>query len=252
MAATAAVDAVATTWLVEGGMESQAAFLYDALVTGQTSVVCMWCVFGARCAWAAWMVAVSTVGIVSLLNTRVVDLTFAEAYGIYGSFLALLALTLWLLKQTAFWRQLAGMEAGNRWQYSMSHLLGAMTVVALVIVGLRGSVLLLSTADSWKSFVMLTLGDVALATSVLLVWLWTSWQPQWWPRLAAVLLPALAIGALETGLALAGTLGRDYAAVQADSPLGMVAYALVASLVIFVYLELAPIVRHGPRNGDDH
>jgi hypothetical protein len=251
LAATAAVDAVAIMWLVEGGIKSQAVFLYDALETGQVSVVAMWCLFGARKPWAAWAAALLTVGVVSLLETRVAELSFAEACGIYGSFFSLLALTLWLLKQTSFWRQLAGSDVSNRWQYSLSHLLAAMTVIALVIVALRGSELLIDSEDMWKSYAMLTIGDVALATSVLIVWLWTSWQPHWWPRLAAAFLPALAIGALETSLALSGGLGEDFATLQTYSPFGMIAYTLIASLVIFAYMELAPIVRRGSRNGDD-
>ncbi len=247
LAATAAVDAVAIMWMMEGGTESQAAFLYDALVTAQLSVVTMWGVFGARNASTALVAAVLAVGVVSLLEPRFAELSLAEAGGIYGSFVSLLALVLWLLKQTSFWRQLVGSDESNQWQYSMSHMLAAMTVVALVIVALRGSELLLESEDLWKSLVMLTIGDVALATSVLIVWLWTSWQPYWWPRLAAAFLPALAIGALETSLALVGVLGDEYTAIQAYSPFGMVANTLIASLVIFAYLELAPIVRRGSR-----
>ena len=242
LAATAAVDAVAIQWLRESGTMSQAVFLYDAMVTAQLSIVCIWCVLGTDRTWAAWIAAIAAVSGVSIVNARILELSLAEAAGIYGSYFVLLGVVLWALKRTRFWRQLVGTEGSATWQYSLSHLLIAMTVLALLIGALRGSSLLLDSADSWKSFVVLTIGDVLLATSTLVVWLWTSWRPQWWPRLAAVLVPAMAIGALEALLAFSGALGEDYANVQAYSPFGMVAYTLIASGTIFIYLELAPLI----------
>jgi hypothetical protein len=242
VAATAAVDVVAIAWLVEGGPSSQAVFLYDGLVTGQLSVVCIWSVLGSKHMWTAWAAALMALGAAVALNVRVVELSLAEACGIYGTFVALLVLSLWTLEHLKFWRQIAGSVPGAAWQYSTFHLLAAMTIVALLIVALRGSSLLMTSEVSWQSFAMLTIGDVVLAVATLVVWQWSTWQTLWWPRLAAVCVPALAIGALEISLALSGALGDYYEAVQVYSPFGMVAYTLVVSIVIFAYLELAPIV----------
>ncbi|MEX2091450.1 MAG: hypothetical protein WD971_02175 [Pirellulales bacterium] len=247
LAATAAVDIVAITWLLEAGPESRAAFLYDALVTGQLAVVALWGVFGARRSWAAWCAALAAVGVAGALTARLAQLSLAESCGIHGSSVALLAATLWVLKRTPIWQRLAGKASAAGWQYSMGHLLAAMTIIALLIAALRGSVLLLNSGESWKFFVTLTLGDVVLATSIAFIWLWTSWFPRWWPRLAAVLLPALAVGALEAGLAMSGLLGPDVAQLQEYSPFDLVAYTLMASIVIFAYLELAPIIRRDQR-----
>ena len=247
LAATIAVDAVAITWMVQAGPTSRAAFLYDALVTGQLAVICLWGAFAARRTWSAWVVTLIAVGVGGMLTARVAELPPAEACGIHGIYVALLAATLWVLKRTPAWRRLKGEANPAVWQYSLGHLLAAMTVVALLIGALRGSVLLTSGDDSWRFVVLLTLGDVVLVTATAFVWLWASWMPFWWPRLGAVFLPALAVGALETALAVAGALGSFFEESPATDALSLFAYTLTTSIVIFAYLELVPILDRDQR-----
>ena len=247
LAATVAVDAVAITWILEAGPTSRASFLYEALVTGQLAVVCLWGAFAARRIWMAWLVTLIAAGIAGVLTARVAELSLVEACGIHGIYVALLAATLWVLKRTPAWRRLTGDANPAVWQYSLGHLLAAMTVVALLIGALRGSVLLASGDDIWRYVVLLTLGDVVLVAATVFVWLWASWLPYWWPRLGAVFAPALAVGALEIVLAASGALGSSFENSQATDALSLVAYTLTTSLVIFVYLELAPLVERGQR-----
>ncbi len=242
LAATISVDAVVISWMLEAGPTSRASFLYDALVTGQLAVVCLWGAFAARRIWSAWIVTLLAVGVAGMLTARVAELSFAEACGIHGIFVALLGATLWVLKRTPAWRRLVGETNPVVWQYSLGHLLAAMTVVALLIGALRGSVLLTGAADSWRFIVLLTLGDIVLVAATVFVWLWASWLPHWWPRLGAALAPALAVGLVEIALAVSGSLGTAFENPQETDPLSIVAYTLLTSLLIFACLELAPIL----------
>jgi hypothetical protein len=242
VAATIAVDAVVVRWMVQAGPMSKTAFLYDALVTGQLGVVCLWGAFAARHAWLAWIAELSAVGIAGGLTAWVAKLSIAEACGIHGLYVATLATAFWILKRIPAWRRLAGEADPAVWQYSIGHLLAAMTVVALLFGALRGSVLLTSAYDSWRFVVLLTLGDVVLVTATVFVWLWAAWLPNWWPRVGAAFAPALVVGGIEAALASIGALGSSFENPQLRNSLDLVAYTLATSLVIFLFLEIAPIV----------
>ena len=159
LAATAAVDIVAITWLLQAGPESRAAFLYDALVAGQFAVVCIWAAFAARRTWSAWIGVTVAVLVSTAVDVRVTQLSVAEAFGIYGSFAAALMAALWTLQRTSRWKRLSGIDS-PAWQFSIGQLLAVMTLVALLITSLRGSDLLFGKIDVWRFLLALTICDV--------------------------------------------------------------------------------------------
>lgn len=234
LAATAAVDVVAVTWLLRAGPESRASFLYDALVSSQLALVCLWAVFTARQVLWAWCGTIAAVLMASQVTARLIGLSFSEACGIYGGYAAMLAAVLWILKRTSVWRRLTGANAAA-WQYSMGHLLAAMTLIAILVATLRGSELLTGAADLWKFLTVLTVGDVALAVATTI--LWASQRPLLL-RLARACAVAGAIGGFEIFVALL---------LRQESTVPFVAYTIIMSLVIFAWLELVPIIRRDRR-----
>lgn len=245
LAATAAVDAVVVASLFEAGQMSRVSFVYDALIIGQLSAVSAWAVLGARRAWMGGLAVLAAVGSAGLLLSKVADLSLAEACGIYGSFVAMLVVALWIIKQTPLWRRLTKSGDEVTWQFSLGHLMLAMTAVAVLITALRGSLLLFEAGDSWKFLVSLTLADVILVVATIVIWAWASWLPHWWPRLGAAIAPAFVVGGVNTALMRSGLLGPETATLQQQAPFDLIAYALMVSLVIFVYLEIAPLIARG-------
>lgn len=250
LAATFAVDLVVANWLAELGPLSRIAYVYEALITAQLAVVTIWAVLGFGPAPAKWIAVAAVVGISGLATARLEELTRVESVGIYASFVILLALTLWTLKQTYFWQRLSGMPVENLWQFSLTHLLIVMTAVALLIGAMRHS-FVFTVIDLWKSYTLLTIGDVLLATSTIIAWRWACSAPArfpfWLPRFGVVSVIAFAVGIAETMLALSGTLGQTFATDLGRAKFDLVAYAYVSAFVIFIYLELTPIVhRHQP------
>lgn len=251
LAATAAVDVVVASWLRDVGPQSRTAFLYDGLVSGQLAVVTIWAVLGARPSWAAWVLPLVAIAVAAPVTAKLSDLSVAETVGFYGSFMAMLAVALWMLKRTRLWQRLSGHQETTAWQFSLVHLLIAMTTVAVLIGALRQSELLLGDAESWKFFTLLTIGDVALAVGTLVAWKWISWLPHWWPRMGASCAVALFVGGLETAAVLSGAMGEFGAMIASQNKFDLVATSLITTLVIFVYLELAPIVnRARPAEND--
>ena len=131
LAATVAVDAVVVTKLLDAGQMSRVSFVYDALIIGQLSAISAWAVLGARRAWMGGLAVLAAVGVAGLLLARVAELSIAEACGIYGSFVAILVVALWVIKQTPLWRRLTKSGDGVSWQFSLGHLMLAMTAVAV-------------------------------------------------------------------------------------------------------------------------
>jgi hypothetical protein len=241
LVATALVNAVVASWLREVGPQSRTAFLYDGLVSGQLAVVTLWAVLGARPTSAAWVAPLVAIVVAAPATAKLCELSVAETIGFYGSFMAALAIALWILKRTRLWRRLSGQQEDAVWQFSLAYLLIAMTTVAVLIGALRRSELLLSDG-LWKYLTLLTIGDVALAVGTLIAWKWSSWMPFWWLRLGGACFVAFFVGGLETAAALSGTLGESIALGMRQTKSDLIATSLVTSLVIFVYLELAPIV----------
>jgi hypothetical protein len=234
LAATASLDAIAIAWLLEAGPESRASFLYDALVSSQLALVCLWAVFTARQLLWAWCGTIAAVSMASQVTARLIGLSFSESCGIYGGYAAMLAAVLWILKRTTAWRRLTGTNA-TAWQYSMGHLLAAMTLIAVLVATLQGSELLTGAADLWKFLTALTVGDVALAVATTV--LWASQRPLLL-RLARACAVAGAIGGFEIFAALL---------LRQESTVPFIAYTIIMSLVIFAWLELVPIIRRDQR-----
>lgn len=242
LAATVAVDVVVAKSLVDAGQMSRVSFVFDALIVGQLSAVSAWAVLGARRAWIGGLAVLAAVGAAGMLLARVAELSIAEACGIYGSLVAILVVVLWAIKHTPLWRRLTNSGDGVTWQFSLGHLMLAMTAVAVLITALRGSLLLFEAGDSWKFLVSLTLADVILVVATIVTWAWASWLPHWWPRLGAAIAPAFVVGGVNTALMRSGLLGAETAQLQRQAPFDLIAYALMVALVLFIYLELTPIV----------
>ena len=190
-AATLALDAVAITWLAQASVLSEAPYLYDALVSAQLALVCLWAVFASRYTLVGWLAAIVAVLVVSTASTHIsAEMTFAEEFGSNGSYVAALAIALWVLKRTEFWRRLTG--AGPVvWQYSITHLLGVMTLVAVLVVSLRHTELL---TEWWKPLVALTVGDVVIAVATTVIW---AGKEHAVIRLAAICAAAIVVGLCE-------------------------------------------------------
>jgi hypothetical protein len=245
-AATLAVDSVAFVWLYTMGAVSSISFLYDALVTAQLAVLCAWCVFGARRAIWGWGAASVGVAVAGAAEAAALPAGFVELCGFYGVFVVILITVLWVVKRSTLWQRISGIPSQG-WQFSMLQLLAAMTVVALLITALRHSEVLVAAPDLWKWVVVLSLADVILVTTTIFAWAWgtrrKSGQAHWLPRLGAALAMALALGAVELFLMRFGVLGQDLADYyQSGTISGMLAYLVKLTVVIFIWLELAPIV----------
>jgi hypothetical protein len=235
-AATLALDAVAITWLVRSSALSEAPYLYDALVSAQLALVCLWAVFAARHTIAGWVAAIVAVLVISAVSAHIsTEMTFAEEFGSNGSEVAALAVALWILKRTEFWRRLTG--AGPVvWQYSIANLLGAMTIVALLVVSLRHTQLLV---DWWQPLAALIVGDVVIAVTTTVLW---AGKEHSVIRLAATCAAAIVVGLCE---APAQTIVPNVPPTSFSNFrlwVEMVVYTLIIALVIFTWLELVPIV----------
>jgi hypothetical protein len=258
-AATVAVTAVATRWLSLVDEKSLTAYLFEALVVGELAVVCLWSVFSAQRALGSWIGVVVGVFAATLLAFYATRLSLAEAGGVYGVFAAALVAVLWILKRTRFWQRISGTDQTG-WQFSMAHLLAVMTLVALLVPLVNSSPFLSSASQVWKFFVVMTAGDVILATGTTIIWAWSrqrAWLPFWLPRYGAICWFAIPVGVAEAAIARSGILGRDVTSVVGQRVGSeFVAYTMILSLVIFVWLELAPIVpvasrSSPPRSNDD-
>ena len=160
------------------------------------------------------------------------------------------------------WPRRCGSSSGRRpgddsrarptaaWQYSIRSPAGGDDAsIALLFGALRSSTLAhrAPTTPGGTSS-LLTLGDVVLVTSIVLVWQWASWlaviggrgsrlcscrRLQWEPA--------------RSRLRCLGLLGRDLQYAHATwTGSASLAYTLVASAVVFAYLELTPILGRQP------
>jgi hypothetical protein len=230
-AATLALDAVAITWLARAGGMSAAAYLYDALVSAQLAVVTLWAIFGAKHSLNCWVATIAATLAFAKVSAPLTDLAFIEQCGIYGAFVATLAVALWVLRRTSAWQKLTA-SSPKPWQYSLGNMLALMTLLAILTVAMRRSEVL---PDLWKLFTILTVGDlmIALATTILWATAWTHVL-----RLSTICLVAVVVG-----------LGDAWAQPVTTAPgltsypwVESAGYAIIMSFVIFIWLELAPIV----------
>lgn len=179
--------------------------------------------------------------LVAVLVCTAVDLWGAwfsagESFGMSAMVAIAFMVALWILKRSRFWKRIADHQIAV-WQFSVAQILIAMTVCALLITALRRSELV-QDVELWKFLVAHTMCDVAvvLITTVL----WAKLQP--WPiRLAAVLAGALIAGALLTTVEATGIAGA-YVGDSFKDLVPNTAYTILISLIVLIWLELAPIV----------
>ena len=176
LATTACVDAVVIFWVAAEPYPDPmyAAVAFHAVMIGQISVVCIWSAMSERI--LVRFAPVFAVALVGLLAATLIDtpVTLSESIpnnlAEFGLHAALLIAFLWLLQRTAFWRRRSGRL--RDWQYSVAHLLVAMTLVAVLATLVHHSSLLGQDAALNALFIC---GTVAL--SVLNVILWSlSWH----------------------------------------------------------------------------
>lgn len=237
VAATLAVDAVAIAWLVEDGPMSRAAYLFDALVTGQLAVVCIWGVFAARRMWSSLLAIGIAVMTSTALEVWAAWMSARESFGGYASLAAALVAALWILKQTPLWRKLAP-RSPSGWQFSVGQVLVVMTLVALLLASLRKSELV-SDPDQWKFLAAVVICNVLLVLACVLS---SAWMRTWWLRLAFDCAVAILLGVCLTFAASAGWLGQLMTLHFNQEVIPNTAYMVVISLVLFAWLELAPIL----------
>jgi hypothetical protein len=238
-AATLALDAVAIVWLKRAGVNSAASYLYDALVSAQLAIVCLWAVFAARHTAWGWIAVIGAVMIATQIEMQLTDESFTEASGTYFLYVLMLAAALWMLKRTSIWQRIIGGETAV-WQYSTAVLLIVMTAMAVLIVLVRTSGVLTDAIPTWRLIAILTAGDVLLAVATTMIW---ARQSSLTIRVATVCAAAILIGFLEISCGISGALGPDLTKVlKQEWPAQFAAYSLMLSLTIFLWLELVPIV----------
>lgn len=237
VAATLAVDAVALAWLFQAGPMSRAAYLFDALVSGQLAVVCIWAVQAARRLWSSLLAIAVAVVVSTAFDVWAAWMNARESFGSYAVLAAAFVAALWLLKQTPLWyRSVYSTRPG--WQFSIGQVLVVMTIVALLSASLRDTELV-SSGGEWKYLA----GVMACEVLVVIACVLSSIRlREWWIRLVADCAAAIALGVALTFAAASGGLGELMILEFRQEVITYVAYLLVIALVIFTWLELAPIL----------
>jgi hypothetical protein len=242
VAATATVDAVAIAWLIQTGLASRAAYLFDALVTGQLAVVSIWAVFAARHMWSSLLAVTVAILVSTGLEVWAAWISARESFGSYAALVAALVAALWILKQSLLWRRTAS-NSSTRWQFSIGQVLVVMTIVAILLTALRGPEFA-ADAGEWKYIVAISLCDVliVLATVIFAIVIGA-----WWIRLAVDCAVAGTLGALLTLAASVGLLGQLMTVPFQQEVISYMAYAIVISLVLFAWLELSTVLPRSRR-----
>jgi hypothetical protein len=192
--ANVCINVILLSWARQSSFEGAVLIVYFAMLTAQLSAVCIWSGLRPKPNWwtrLAPLLAVVAVSVAfALVGDPVTD--FFPYFGIHA--LALLVL-LWVFRRTRFSRRLTGTEAD--WQFSIGHLLAAMTLLALLLVGLRYSDVFTFETGTAVAFLS---ASVAMAIGATLIW---SLRIHWVLRLAGV-------AALAFGLSVSFTLESEY------------------------------------------
>jgi len=145
--------------------------LFDALMTGQLSVICIWSVLGAtKTFWtrmAPWLAVVLASLVIGLFGFPPLRVGLPS----YGLHVALLIAALWILERTAFWRRRSGTIA--EWRYSIAHLLMIMTIVAVLAAATRNSDWF---AQDGRLNTAIVCASVALAVVSVIAWCFSQSQ----------------------------------------------------------------------------
>jgi hypothetical protein len=243
LAATLVVDAIAIGWYAETQPVSRAAILYDALISAQLAIVVLWAVFSARSSLSGWVASIAAVIAASIPAVGLGLLSVAEGCGLYGSFVAILAAMLWMIRRSRLWQRLTGAPA-TTWQFSLMHMLAITTIVAVLITLLRSSPLVSPGTELWQFITLLTVGDALVVATTLLAWANDSHTMA---RLAAACGAAATLGVIEAMIVDSGLLGAQLALSLDRNLIDFMAYTVIMAVVIFVWLELVPLVPHARR-----
>lgn len=239
VAATLSVDAVVLNW---AGDEQFTAPGYlsvavHALILGQLSVVCVWsALYSTPNTWTqiAPLFAVVLGALVDGLYMRLPEhnrdmTTFTTSLGFFGLYAMLLMAALWLLQRTNFWRRIAG--SARTWQFSLFHLLTAMTITAVLAALMRNN--LLFAESRWMN-ITFACSYVALTVASVVFWSF-SWN--WFFRLASVLSVSvlLSVGAFVIFFRHIGIFSVNIFNI-------LHAYYLIQAIVLSVWLGVGPIL----------
>lgn len=236
--ATVAVNVVTIARFDEEGPLSRIVYVYDALVTAQLAIACIWAKFSPRPAWLKWVGALAAVTVGALLGWWFADLELAESFGIYGSFAVVLTFTLWLLGGTRWWQRATSLGSSS-WRFSLGQLIGVMTLVAVLTTVLRASNFLFGEYPVWQILIVMTLSDVLVVVATLGLWS-QAWN--WVFRLAASIGVAAAIGVVQTASANLGLFGPSVVSSIENDLAPDLTYRIILAAVLFAGLELGSII----------
>jgi len=234
LAATICVDAVVISWMTsESNLASLfVAVTFYALILSQLSVVCIWSAFReTKTVWtriAPLLASILATLLAILIETPEALLdSFMNHFAYYGLHAALVLATLWLLRAVKRGRIKA---ASRNWQFSLLHLLGVMTVVAVLAALLRNSPFF--SDDPWLN-VAFAVSSVALTTASVF---FGGLSCHWLLRLVGVVGCALLLsGALMLGTELYSGTGRDFHILIG-------ALYLIQALVLSIWLAWGQII----------
>jgi hypothetical protein len=229
LAATLCVDAAIVTWMFAKGRVEESAPPFLAMSFAQLGILCVWVVFvpkQVRFSWIAPLVAGIVIAVIVAVSADV------DSPGErWEGFIAFLVLTwthvaivlpiLWLLKPTRIGVAYADPGTKPRWQFSVMHLLSAMTCIAVLSVLVRQSVWMRRQMD-----VLATL-PMANVSLLLLVVVAVQIRRHWLLRLAASLAGALAVAAAV-----------EWSQAEIANGLNFFVYTLIQAIVLWAWLEI--------------
>jgi hypothetical protein len=229
LAATLCVDAAIAVWMLWKGLNESSAALFLAMSFGQSSILCAWVMFvpkQVRFSWLAPLIA----GIVIALIVAV-SADGPPANERWEGFIAFVVLTwthvaivlpiLWILKPTRIGAAYANPDTKPRWQFSVMHLLIAMTCIAFLSVLIRQSIWVRRQID-----VLATL-PMANVSLLLLVVVAVQFKKHWLLRVAVSVAGALAVAAAV-----------EWSQAKIADGLNFYVYALIQAIVLWAWLEI--------------
>ncbi len=175
LAATICVDAIAMVWKYAEGRGERAESFFIALVFGQLSALCVWALFSSRQQLTRFFVPVGFAVAAALWTAltfppampHVPGEQIALAYsGLWLTHAAGLMALVWVLKRTTYGRRWGDPVEVGLWQFSMKHLLMAMTTFAVLVFVLRSSEMI---RDVWLWVAIVIVNNTGVALACVLV-----------------------------------------------------------------------------------
>ena len=234
LAATLSIDALVWTW-PDGTDRRNLWKLQDALTMGQLSAVCAWSALRIRkpawvqmMPWLAAIVASIATPAMAFVSSRIKD---ALIY--HSMYVALLLAALWLFERTSFWRRRTGLS--RVWRYSIAQLLLTMTIVAVLMAGIRHNQ---EFNERLFWFVTVLCGYVAVAIATVIGW---SSSQHALMKLAGTLAAALGI---VYAISLVFSLRHldEFVVAFKNFALSLGPYYLVQALVLSVWIGIGDIL----------